>query len=87
MKEIDSITDEETDEGDIDSEYYSVEDEDGTLKCSCGNELIKLDEETYLNADDNGREFQADVQTFFLEEAASGAGDNHIIIVPTGPPI
>ena len=27
--------------------YYSVEDEDGVLRCSCGNELEQMDESTY----------------------------------------
>ena len=28
-------------------EYYCVEQEDGTLRCSCGQELRKMDETTY----------------------------------------
>ena len=27
--------------------YYLCEDEDGTLKCSCGRELIQMDEDTW----------------------------------------
>ena len=27
--------------------YFTVEDEMGVLRCSCGRELIKMDEETY----------------------------------------
>ena len=34
-------------EGWSDNEYYAVEDEDGVMRCSCGRELIKMDEETY----------------------------------------
>ncbi len=40
MKEIKPISYREKDN------YYPVE-EDGVMKCSCGRELIKLDEETY----------------------------------------
>lgn len=28
-------------------DYFAVENEDGLLRCSCGRELIKMDEETY----------------------------------------
>jgi len=34
------------DEDEMD-EYYSVEDEDGVLRCSCGSELVKMDEESW----------------------------------------
>ena len=33
--------------GEIDERYELVEDKDGILRCSCGREMIKSDEETY----------------------------------------
>ena len=59
MKEVDSVNAKNSkEEGslfspsparrEIDADtYYSVENEDGTLRCSCGRELEKLDESTY----------------------------------------
>jgi hypothetical protein len=32
---------------DVIDKYYLVEDSSGVLRCSCGRELIKMDEETY----------------------------------------
>ena len=32
---------------------------------------FQLDDETYVNADDNDREFQVSTETFFLEEVAA----------------
>ena len=31
----------------LENDYYSVEGEDGVLRCSCGAELVKLDDKTY----------------------------------------
>ena len=42
MKEIEPA--ESEDKG---GQYYLCEREDGTLKCSCGRELVQLDEETW----------------------------------------
>ena len=39
---------------------------------------FQLDEETYINADDNSREFQVDAQTYFIEEVAAGNGDANL---------
>ena len=44
MKEVKIINKRD---GYTNDEYYSVEDKDGVLRCSCGNELIKIDETTY----------------------------------------
>jgi len=37
---------------------------------------FQLDTETYANADDNGREFQIDAITYFIEEV--------VVVVPGG---
>lgn len=48
MKEIKPTKRNYQDKNEMDdsNEYYPVE-ENGVMKCSCGNELIKMDEETY----------------------------------------
>lgn len=32
----------------IAKEYFTVEGEDGVMRCSCGRQLIKMDETTYM---------------------------------------
>lgn len=41
------VMDFKSDKKDGADNYFAVEDEDGVLRCSCGRELIKMDEETY----------------------------------------
>ncbi len=40
---------------------------------------FQLDTETYVNADDNSKEFQFDVETYFIEEVTVGGA------TPKGP--
>ena len=37
----------DSDDGYCDNDYFSVAGEDGVLRCSCGRELVQLDERTY----------------------------------------
>jgi len=48
MKEIKAVGAGYSSKEDDADEYYSVVGEDGRLTCSCGRELVKMDEETYM---------------------------------------